>query len=1119
MHLRVKWVEIAHVINESGREPKFSDLARFVDEKSRVANSMYGIDIVKENRTLKVEHKTTSGRFYAEKPSKDITTLTTQSNTEMKKYERKCRCCHGNCADLCSCVKFKSMNLKERNEVVKKNKLCFNCLKGNHSFNNCRKPKLCTVPDCRIKHNILLHSWTGPRNEASVTQSSVNCAAVKSSFVKNCLGVVPVIVRGENGIQCHTYALLDDGADKTLCDERLLQKLNVDCKPITFQISTVNSSSSTSYGHEADLTVMAVNGTGSEEVSLRKVWSVKKLPISAKSAAMHLDYKTFPYLSDIEIPQIPNTDVMLLIGTDFPAAHIPLEVRSGDSDQPYAVRSRLGWAIRGPLKDDTAPSAVNIHFEQSRDILLQEQLEKMWNTDFKDRLNEKNSMSLEDKSAMKIMESSLIHKDGHYMMGLPWKNENGQLPNNIPLAQVRLQQLRNKLSRDPGLQKMYTTTMNEYIEKGFATELPELEDENYHKRIWYLPHHPVTNVNKPGKVRIVFDCAAKYKGVSLNSQLLQGPDLMNSLMGVVIRFRKEKIALAADIESMFHQVRVTDEDRNVLRFLWWPGGDLNKKPKCYRMNVHLFGATSSPSCAEYAIKRTAVDNAEIFEPEVVTTVQRNFYVDDCLKSVESEQKAIKLATDLQSIMKLGGFRLTKWLSNSREVLNAIPESERAPSVVNLSFDDTLPCDRALGVLWNVNEDKICFKVKLEKKPFTRRGILSVVSSIYDPLGLVSPVTLQAKGIVQSLCRLKIGWDDQIPHNISNEWQTWLSTLSSLEKLSVNRWYRPQGFGTVRNTQLHIFSDGSERGYGACAYLRFVDVHDNVHCSLVIGKSHLAPIKQMSIPRLELSGAVVGCRLFAMLSEELDMNFDQVTFWTDSMIVLGYINNVSKRFKTFVGNRLSIIHETTSPDQWRHVHTSSNPADIASRGISAYDTEKLHLWLNGPTFLQQDSEKWTKNPLPPEVAENDNEVKKEVLINKTSAAECLDSIIDRYSSWTKLRRAVAWLLRYKTFCRQRYLKHKLKMVDGNLTLEEIQTAEHNIMLYVQNTAFSSEINNLQNSKPVKKDSSIASLNPVIYDDLIRVQGRLQSRNPSKCPVILPNKNTVTRLIIRHNTTHT
>ncbi|XP_060593431.1 uncharacterized protein LOC132747884 [Ruditapes philippinarum] len=165
-------------------------------------------------------------------------------------------------------------------------------------------------------------------------------------------------------------------------------------------------------------------------------------------------------------------------------------------------------------------------------------------------------------------------------------------------------------------------------------------------------------------------------------------------------------------------------------------------------------------------------------------------------------------------------------------------------------------------------------------------------------------------------------------------------IYSLEKLSVNRWYRPQGFGTVRNTQLHIFSDGSERGYGACAYLRFVDVHDNVHCSLAIGKSHLAPIKQMSIPRLELSGAVVGCRLFAMLSEELDMNFDHFTFWTDSMIVLGYINNVSKRFKTFVGNRLSIIHETTYPDQWRHVHTSSNPADIASRGISAYDSEKL-----------------------------------------------------------------------------------------------------------------------------------------------------------------------------------
>ncbi|CAC5389634.1 unnamed protein product [Mytilus coruscus] len=227
------------------------------------------------------------------------------------------------------------------------------------------------------------------------------------------------------------------------------------------------------------------------------------------------------------------------------------------------------------------------------------------------------------------------------------------------------------------------------------------------------------------------------------------------------------------------------------------------------MNVHLFGATSSPSCTAYALKRTARDYAHLFDQEVALTVERNFYVDDCLKSVSSEQQAIKLATDLQSMLKMGGFRLTKWLSNRRNVLNAIPESERASSVVSLGTSDMLPSDKALGVIWDVNEDKIKFKVKLSDKPLTRRGILSIVSSIFDPLGLVSPVTLRAKAIVQHLCKEKFGWDEQIPQEYHNKWKSWVKNLPCLENLSVNRCFLPRDVQHVKNVQLHLFSDGSE----------------------------------------------------------------------------------------------------------------------------------------------------------------------------------------------------------------------------------------------------------------------------------------------------------------------
>ena len=297
-------------------------------------------------------------------------------------------------------------------------------------------------------------------------------------------------------------------------------------------------------------------------------------------------------------------------------------------------------------------------------------------------------------------------------------------------------------------------TVHDYISKGHAREMTHMDTDS--KRVCYLPHYPVVNANKPGKLRVVFDCAAKYECISLSSKLLQGPDLNNSLVGVVTRFRQEQVALAADVEAMFYLVCVLEKDLDTLRFLWWPNGDTTKQPKCFSMQVHLFGATSSPSCAAHALKRSADDNAHFFEQEVVSTVKRNFYVDDYLKCVPQENDAIKLALDLLSLIEMDGFRLTKWLSNSKDVLCAILESERAPKVISLNLCDALPSDRALGINWEVNEIRIKFMVKVADRPLTRRDILSIVSSIFDPLGLVVPIMLRAKAIVQHLCRMKLG---------------------------------------------------------------------------------------------------------------------------------------------------------------------------------------------------------------------------------------------------------------------------------------------------------------------------------------------------------------------------
>ena len=398
--------------------------------------------------------------------------------------------------------------------------------------------------------------------------------------------------------------------------------------------------------------------------------------------------------------------------------------------------------------------------------------------------------------------------------------------------------------------------------------------------------------NKPGKTRVVFDCAAKHRGTSLNDQLLTGPDLTNSVVGVLIRFREEQVALSADIECMFHQVRVPPADQDAFRFLWWPNGNLNEEPVDHCMEVHLFGATSSPNCSNFALRRTADDNKVEFTDEVVKNVKRNFYVDDCFKSVKSSETAADIVDQLRNILSKGGFRITKWLC--RKVLNSIPQVERAPSVLDLDLDkEKPPIQRTLGLHWDMKSDKFMFKVALKDKPNTRRGILSLTSSVYDTLGFVAPIILPAKKLLQDLCKQKLGWDDPISDVDNERWEKWKSQLPSLSEITVNRCFKPACFGDLKFAELHNFADASQIAYMAVSYLGLVDVEDRIHCVFLAGKSRLAHLRPMTVPRLELPAAVLAVQLDQSMRVELDIPITQSTFWSDSTCVLQYIRLISK----------------------------------------------------------------------------------------------------------------------------------------------------------------------------------------------------------------------------------
>ncbi|XP_070566165.1 uncharacterized protein [Ptychodera flava] len=646
-----------------------------------------------------------------------------------------------------------------------------------------------------------------------------------------------------------------------------------------------------------------------------------------------------------------------------------------------------------------------------------------------------------------------------------------------------------------------------YLRRNMQYKSPAVQVDRDDGRVWYIPHHGVYHPKKPEKIRVVFDCSAKFQGVSLNNLLLQGPDLTNNLLGVLLRFRQEPIALMADIEAMFHQVKVKEKDSDCLRFYWWPDGNIESPPRVYKMMVHLFGAVSSPSCANTALHKMADDNSHLFDNEVVDTIKRDFYVDDCLKSVEDAKKAIKLTQDLTAACKRGGFHLTKWVSNSREVLEAIPKEERAKEIKDLKLEyDCLPVERALGTSWSVESDTIGFQINIENRPATRRGILSIISSVYDPIGLAAPFILPARILLQDLCRRGIGWDAKIKDNDRKKWQRWLSDLPKLENVSAQRCYKPADFGEVKVCEIHHFSDASEYGYGVASYIRLISEDGRIHCAFLMGKARVAPVKKITIPHLELTAATVAVRMNRMLEKELDIKNDKVYFWTDSTSVIKYCANETSQFHTFVANRINIIREGSDRKQWKYVDTKSNPADDASRGLTVDKFLQNKRWLQGPDFLWKPEDEWpTQEGISRALSNKDLEVKREVSVYSTvlvKQAFSVEKILLRYSSLTKLKKIVGWFLLAKKNLQDRCRKERDKGTNEDVTekscekpipprtLEKLQEAEDAIMQYVQRKHFPDEMALLQKKEQVRRYSPLYKLDPILDEGIIRVGGRLE-----------------------------
>ncbi|KAJ8364608.1 hypothetical protein SKAU_G00134390 [Synaphobranchus kaupii] len=631
---------------------------------------------------------------------------------------------------------------------------------------------------------------------------------------------------------------------------------------------------------------------------------------------------------------------------------------------------------------------------------------------------------------------------------------------------------------------------------------------------------------KPGKIHIVFDSSARYDGVSLNDVLLTGPDLNNSLLGILVRFRKELVAVTGDIEHMFHCFVVKKEHRDYLRFLWFRNNDMSSDIVDYCIKVHVFGNTPSPAVTIYGLRRAAREEEDSYGSYVRRFVEEDFYVDDALKSFATEEEAIRVLQQAQERLALSNLRLHKIASNRTAVINAFPVDDLARDVQDLDLSkDEIPLQRSLGICWNLVSDTFTFRVQDDDKPFTRRGVLSVVNSLFDPLGFVAPVTIQGKSLLRQLASQVGEWDSPLPHDKKAEWMKWRESLLHLQELQIPRRYASFSPSSAKSKELCVFADASVKAISAVAYFKITNQDNQCDVGFVFGKSKLAPVRETTIPRLELCAAVLAVEIAEFVVSEMHLKIDSVTFFTDSRIVLGYIYNETRRFYVYVSNRIQRIRQSTSPDQWKYVPSEQNPADFGSRSVPAALLANT-TWLSGPPFLSKPLTLSSAPEVSFDLVEpaSDAEIRPVVSVHITQASKGQLGVkrFERFSVLNYLIRAVARLSHIAHSFAHSTEEKSCKgwhLCKKGSTVEEQEKARRLVIKSVQREAYSEEMKCISEKRNLPTHSSIRKLNPIMDSDgLLRVGGRISQSQlvlSEINPLIIPGCHYLATLIIRHH----
>lgn len=1022
----------------------------------------------------------------------------------------KCCVCGSSCKNVEVCAAFKEMSYKRKWVEIKNNFLCRTCLRRHRG--QCKKLQICGKDGCEFFHHELLHKPESASEDAQ-NEISGNLNTHMNSKTDCIFKVLPVTIHN-GGKFVNTYAMLDDCSSLTLISQEVAEKIGASgpkqslCLQWTSNVKRIEDNS--------QKLTLQISGKSDGKLHQLKCRTVNNLSLPQQSLQYQELCLRYPHLNNLPISSYRNAEVGVLIGINNPTLLLTHNYKFNQEDEPFAAFTKLGCVVFG---SNISNDAGIFHVRECECFQDDTTLDKLLRENYAiESLGLQKSVDIlptEDKRAYDIWEKATKFLGDRYETGLLFKYDKFQLPNSYNMATRRLQCLLKKCEKEPGLRHIISSKIEEYEKKGYARKVSQQELETLNRDLWYLPIFVVRNPNKPSKVRLVWDAAATVGGTSLNSVLVKGPDLLSSLISVLLRFRQFKVAMSADIQEMFHQIRIKRDDQRYQMFMW--PNDIGEV-ETYAMVGMTFGASCSPSTAQH-IKNL---NAEAFRnqfPRAVEAIVDNHYVDDLLESLENEEQAIQLAQDVIKIHQKAGFNIRNWVSNSAMISDAFQDTP-SETRKTLDFPQEPAAEKILGMWWETNTDNFTYSLRYHKmdediwkgkRSPTKREVLRAVMSIYDPLGLLSHVLIFPKIILQNIWRTESSWDEAISPDLTDDWRKWLEILPRVERLKIPRWY---GYSSkVEAVDLHVFTDASKEAYAATVYIRFYDVDNNrIMVRLVAAKSRVAPLKYVSIPRLELMGAVIGARLAETVKTSLKIPIRKITFWTDSTCVLAWIQSDHRKYRPYVAARIGEILETTSSSDWRYVPTNKNVADEATRMKVIHPTSEC-AWYNGPEFLYAEEFEWPQKKLT-EIETEEMMLQYVVSVNIHHA----EVLVDKFSSWSKLCRVQAYVLRFIDNLKSR-VKGNLCSA-GHLSSDELRRAENTLYRQAQEESYSEEIACLESGTcHIPKNSPVFKDNPYIDDcKVMRARSRIDAVNnipfSVKRPILLPKVHKITDLIMNH-----